>query len=51
MSQLKFSLKIWNNISIGGKSDPSGPTPWLRPWFYVTTLMKVTYHQGDVPLM
>jgi len=29
MSQLKFSLKIWNNILIGGSP---GPTPWLRPW-------------------
>jgi len=29
MSQLKFSLKISNNILIGG-SGPPGPTPWLR---------------------
>jgi len=26
MSQLKFSLKIWNNISIGGPG-PLGPPP------------------------
>jgi len=31
MSQLKLSLKIRNNISIGGPGPP-GPTPWLRPW-------------------
>jgi len=28
MSPLKFSVKIGNNISIGGP----GPTLWLRPW-------------------
>jgi len=27
MSQLKFSLKIWNNISIGGRVEPLGPPP------------------------
>jgi len=30
--QLKFSLKIWNNILIGEGAGPLGPT-WLRPWF------------------
>jgi len=28
MSQLKFSLKIWNNILIGGRTQgPMGPSP------------------------
>jgi len=26
MSQLKFSLKIWNNVSIG-RAGPLGPPP------------------------
>jgi len=31
MSQLKFILKIGNNILIGG-GGPPGPIPWLRPY-------------------
>jgi len=33
MSQLKFNLKIWNSISIGGPGPP-WPTRWLRPCFH-----------------
>jgi len=27
MFQLKFSLKIWSNILIGGRTGPLGPSP------------------------
>jgi len=30
MSQPKISLKIWNDISIGGQ--PPWAHPWLHPW-------------------
>jgi len=33
MSQLKFSLKILNNISIGRGPGPLAPL-WLRPWWF-----------------
>jgi len=37
ISQLKFSQKIWNNISVGG-AGPLGPTPWLRPYAHETRI-------------